>query len=288
MKTYLRHKIDNLIEIKELIALEFLNFQGKYKDYTEKHNFWELCYVREGKVNLKIEDKEILLKKGNLYLISPNKYHTYLSIDYNPSVYVVCFESFSQSLLVLSDMILYTDSLLLDCMERIIDEGKNTFLMNENEQLEVLEYPIVAGQQMIINRLEYMLIYFFREISNKEKSKIVLINGDNFKSEIVDEIKLYLRENYNKKITLNDICERFSYSRAHLCKIFLEETGETIISYFNKLKLNRAKKLLKNTNHSVTEISVMLGYSEVKYFDTIFKKQIGLTPIEYRLKETGN
>ena len=173
-------------------------------------------------------------------------------------------------------------------MERIIDEGKNTFLMNENEQLEVLEFPIVAGQQMIINRIEYMLIYFFREITNKEKSKIVLINDDNFKSEIVDEIKLYLRENYNKKININDICERFSYSRAHLCKIFLEETDDTIISYFNKLKLNRAKKLLKNTNHSVTEISVMLGYSEVKYFDTIFKKQIGLTPIEYRLKEMGN
>lgn len=118
--------------------------------------------------------------------------------------------------------------------------------------------------------------------------RIILISDDDFKSRLVDEIKLYLRENYNKKISMNDICKRFSYSKSHLSKIFLEETGDTIISYFNKLKNNRAKKLLKNTVYTVTDISLMFGYSEVKYFDTIFKKQVGLTHIAYRLVEKEN
>ena len=42
MKTYLRHKICNVIDIKDLIALEYLDFEGKYRDYVEAHDFWEL------------------------------------------------------------------------------------------------------------------------------------------------------------------------------------------------------------------------------------------------------
>ena len=53
MKTYLRHKSLNVIDIKELIALEYLDFEGTYKDYVEKHDFWEICYVKKGSISVR-------------------------------------------------------------------------------------------------------------------------------------------------------------------------------------------------------------------------------------------
>ena len=52
MKTYLRHSIENVIDIKELLALEYLDFNGKYKDYCEAHEFWEFCYVEENDLDI--------------------------------------------------------------------------------------------------------------------------------------------------------------------------------------------------------------------------------------------
>ena len=51
MKTYLKHKIQNVIDIKSLFALEYLDFEGKYKNYVESHGFWEICYIEKGKKN---------------------------------------------------------------------------------------------------------------------------------------------------------------------------------------------------------------------------------------------
>ena len=52
MKTYLRHRTLNVIDVKELIALEYLDFEGKYKDYSERHDFWELCYAESGDIDV--------------------------------------------------------------------------------------------------------------------------------------------------------------------------------------------------------------------------------------------
>ena len=59
MKTYLRHKICNVIDIKELIALEYLDFEGKYRDYAEAHDFWELCYVTNGSIQVLLDGNSL-------------------------------------------------------------------------------------------------------------------------------------------------------------------------------------------------------------------------------------
>ena len=61
MKTYLRHKSMNVIDIKELAALEYLDFEGKYGNYEEKHTFWELCYVVKGEAELVLGKERVKL-----------------------------------------------------------------------------------------------------------------------------------------------------------------------------------------------------------------------------------
>ena len=200
------------------------------------------------------------------------------------SAFVVCFESFSESLTLLAERLFSLDDFLVETMEKIIRESSTTFKMNNNDQLEVLPTPILAGQQVLLLLLEYLLISLIRKVSYENQGEVVFFSENNFHLELTDAIKLYLRDSLYKKISLKEISEKFNYSPSFICKIFKKQTGETIVTYFNSLKIEKAKKLLKSTNMTVTEIASSLGFSEVKYFDSLFKKQLGVSPINYKNK----
>ena len=283
MKTYLRHRSLNVIDIKELTALEYLDFEGKYKNYVEKHDFCELCYVEKGEIELVIENEKMLLSDNDIVFIDSDALHSYFSKEGNRSrVFVICFECPSHTLRALSGVIFPSDDSRTYCMQRIIEECESTFRMNENDLLEVLSSPSFGGQQAIILQLEYLLICLLRQLSAEKNSRVVFLSGEKFYPDLVEIIAGYLKSNVGKKITLDDICERFNYSRSFICKIFKEQTGETVITYFNRLKIEEAKRLLTETKMSVTQISEFLGFSEAKYFGMLFRKQVGTSPLSYR------
>lgn len=284
MKTYLRHKICNVIDIKELIALEFLDFEGKYRNYEEEHDFWELCFVSEGEISIQIDRKTSPLTKDQLVLISPSKKHSYRSENGNKNkAFVICFDSFSQSLDAISEYIFSLESTQLSCMSLIAEESKATFRTNESDHLAVLNAPLFGGQQALLLQLEYLLISLVRSLSSEKSSEIVFFRDENFHEELVNAILRYLRENIHKKISLDDVCERFNYSRSFICKAFKNQTGESLISCFNRMKAKKAAKLLSETAKSVTDIAMELGFKEIKYFDTVFKKHYDVSPVQYRV-----
>ncbi len=283
MKTYLRHRICNVIDVKELLALEFLDFEGKYKNYVEAHDFWELCFVTRGEIVMVLEEERITLAKEQFILVPPNRKHSYFSAEGNQNkAFVVCFDSFSQALTPISRIRFSPDSVQLDCLKKIMEEYKTTFRMNESDHLEVLESPQFGGQQALMLQLEYLLISLVRRVSVEKNSDIVFFSDENFYEDLANVMLRFLRENVHRKLTLDDICGRFSYSRSFLCKTFKEQTGETLITCFNRLKMEEAGRRLKETADSVTAISCSLGFKEVKYFDALFKKYAGVSPVAYR------
>ncbi|MBO5454478.1 MAG: AraC family ligand binding domain-containing protein, partial [Clostridia bacterium] len=173
MKSYLKHKILNLIDIKELTAVEYLDFEGKYKGYLDKHDFWELCFVEKGEVKLTVEEETKTVAESTLILIPPDKSHTYYSeTGKDNKAFVVCFQCLSQALNPLAEIKFELNSENHNCMKKIISESLATFRMNENELLEVTDNPAIGGQQMIILHLECLLINLLRLLASKEKSDI--------------------------------------------------------------------------------------------------------------------
>lgn len=287
MKTYLRHKILNVVDVKELIALEYLDFEGKYQDYAESHDFWELCYIERGTVVLLLEDREQMLLEREIILIPPNKRHSYFSLMGNAnSVFVICFESSSQSLRALSEFRFFAEREQTNQMKQIIEESKKTFRMNESDLLEALPNPIFGGQQVILLQLERLLIYLLRRLSVEKNSDVVFLNGDDFYKDMVEVILRYFRRNLHEKLSLDDICERFNYSRSFLCKMFKEETGESLMTCFARLKMEEAARMLAHSDKTVSAIATELGYSEAKYFCATFKKHMGVSPGWYRKQQT--
>ena len=96
----------------------------------------------------------------------------------------------------------------------------------------------------------------------------------------------YIEENYNRKISLQDVAESVHMSVNHACRLFKSETGKTILSYINELKINTAKKLLSADNYKVFEIANMLGYDNVNYFSTNYKKYTQESPTDYQQNST--
>lgn len=284
MKTYLKHRIVNVIDIKELIALEYLDFKGKYKDYSESHDFWELCFVEKGRLTLISDGKEIMLKKGQMILTSPGRQHSYHQKDTECSAYVICFESQSQSLRALADESFTPEIGQISCIKIIIEEAKNTFETDKSDQLQIIQNPNFGGGQAIISQLEYLLICTLRQVSSMKNSNVIFISDNNFYAGITQVILEYFRQNIREKLNLDKICRKINYSRSFLCKTFKEQTGETLIACFNRMKTEEAMRLLRGTSYSVAQIAQDLGFSDPKYFNTIFKKQTGFTPAVYRKK----
>ncbi|MBR0598215.1 response regulator [Sinanaerobacter chloroacetimidivorans] len=94
--------------------------------------------------------------------------------------------------------------------------------------------------------------------------------------------KEYIKTNYSKSITLEDVAREINVSPQYLSKLFKEETGENFIDYLTAIRIRIAKNLLESDELSVKEICYSVGYSDPNYFSRIFKRIVGATPTEYK------
>ena len=101
-------------------------------------------------------------------------------------------------------------------------------------------------------------------------------------NEVVETAKSYIEANFNKNLSLEDVSRQVNISSYYLSRIFKETTGENFIDYLTNLRIERAKDLISKTQYSMKEICNMCGYSDPNYFSKSFKKNVGVTPTEYR------
>lgn len=100
--------------------------------------------------------------------------------------------------------------------------------------------------------------------------------------ELITDIKRYIAMNYSGNITTSDICRKFYCSRSHFSHTFKKETGKTFREYLNCIRVDHAKYLLDHTPLSITEIAYSVGFNDANYFSSVFKAEIGTSPIAYR------
>lgn len=100
--------------------------------------------------------------------------------------------------------------------------------------------------------------------------------------EAVIQVKDYIDENFSNYISLDEIIFDCGYSKYHISRLFKNYMNCTIMEYLLKQRINKAKELLKSTQDSVKEISIAIGYSDPNYFSLIFKREEGVSPIQYR------
>lgn len=103
----------------------------------------------------------------------------------------------------------------------------------------------------------------------------------------VEEAKAYIRGNYSRDISLDEVSQAVNISPYYFSRIFKEEVGEGFVEYLTGLRVEKAKELLTTTESSMKEICSMVGYADPNYFSRIFKKNTGVTPTEYKQGGSG-
>jgi YesN/AraC family two-component response regulator len=132
-------------------------------------------------------------------------------------------------------------------------------------------YEFIAG-----TLFRQLLIWISQ--NNKKQSKNYVISLK------IERIIEYMRQNINRKITLEELSGLVGLSTYYLSRTFKDTTGYPIITYFNKMKIDKAKELLIEGDKKVKEVAYELGYTNEFYFSRIFKKIEGLSPSEFYSK----
>lgn len=116
---------------------------------------------------------------------------------------------------------------------------------------------------------------------NVDKKAVPAEQGWSTAEEKQAEMLKYLQENC-RTVTLDELSEKFHYSRRHLQRIIQKETGSTLIENLQSWKISEAGKLLCETQLSISEIYTQLGFRSPNYFRRLFRDYYGVTPLQYR------
>ncbi|MBS4007248.1 MAG: PocR ligand-binding domain-containing protein [Clostridium sp.] len=100
--------------------------------------------------------------------------------------------------------------------------------------------------------------------------------------QVVDNIKKYIRKNYDKDLTLDDIAASVYLSPYYAARVFKHGQGMTIMNYLTQVRIEEAKKLLRNPRFQIEEIAQKLGFNDASYFSKVFRRNEGMSPSQFR------
>ncbi len=286
-KKYYKYKIENLLVISKIVTIHYFEFHKNFRGPTESHDFWELVYAEKGNLICRADDGEIFLREGEMLFHKPCEVHS-LRADGKraPNVFVISFECKSQAIHFFENRKMAVDKSLLRLIYSIIEESKQTFDLPVSDpalkRMKLLPSPALGGQQIIKNRLEILLIELMRNTTAQTASDSVFLLREQFDEVVATRVIAYMKENLNQNLSMDDICTTLHYNRSYIFRQFKKSTGDSVMAYFNKMKLDVAKRQLREGDLSVAAISDSLGFESPNYFSKIFKKYTGYTPSTYR------
>ena len=108
------------------------------------------------------------------------------------------------------------------------------------------------------------------------------VNVLTYNFDIVSMTKRYIEKNYAASMTVSDICQRFGISYSNFYRLFKKETGMTFQKYLSKIRLNKARKYIVESNYSLSEIAKFTGFYDEFHLSSSFKKLTGSSPSSYR------
>ena len=160
------------------------------------------------------------------------------------------------------------------------------FSMNNEISIEQFSGDMKDLYSNIPNLGPDALRKWLADISLSFHDKLSIARNRSTKS-IVYKAEEYVRSNYaNEGLSLDDICEALGVSNSYFSTIFKKETGKSFVGYLTDYRMERASRLLIETNEKSYIIARSVGYTDPNYFSYVFKRKFGVSPSKYRTEHT--
>lgn len=240
------------------------------------HKEFEVLYIEEGYASISLNKKQFDVHSGDVILIPPFVAHEGdASAEHPFSVYCICFDA----------------SILQN-----FDAKLAKSLLDENSLCCILspENPITANVVVhllsIISACQshtigwtlavkgHLMLLFCQMISNFEDK---IPRRNNAGCDFCRNVTQFVEENYPSDITSKTISSAFCYSQSYFCRRFKHDFGVCFNEYLNEYRLTTARTLLLEKKYTVTQASVMVGFSSTSYFTQRFQQRFGMLPSEY-------
>ena len=282
MDIFRKNYLDDLIAIKSIISVWRFVMKGKSNPVPDIHDFWEIVFVEEGTYRVIVDGELFEIGCGEAFLYPPLAHHIGNGQFFDATIRIISFESDSADLYKISREPLKLSKKAKELFFGANEIGLGSFFFPENES-DIRGMKLCEGaDRYALQRMKKSLELFFIDIIYAyDKGNAAPKNTENFKKERYAALNEYLRMNIGKKLLLSDISTALSISVSTLKKLSFEAFGISPLAYFITLKLDAAKRMIKETSFNFTEISEKLGFSGVHYFSRLFKKHVGMTPSEY-------
>lgn len=253
-------------------------------DYHD-HDFLELTYVLQGKATHVFGEETSIIGQGDYFIVDYGVRHKYKQIGSTPFVVINCLflprlidetldrcRSFQE--LASNYLIKFSYRNLSDQPTRLVyhdHDGHIGRLITALSKEYNEKRP--GHQEMMRCQLIEILI---------DTMRVLLLPLEPRESNLIQYITDQVERNFMEKLSLKDLADKCCYSLAYVSKRFKEERGITFQHYLQSVRIRESCRLLANTSKKITEIGELVGYSDPKFFNTVFKVHMGMTPRDFK------
>ena len=271
----------SLFKILKIISISYSDLSSGDMDISFD-NSWVMVFSEKENVSFFADDRKCEVGKNSVYLFPP-KENLRISASRR---------SGSERIFIIAMKIVFFEKNLfptpyITCkrtyeylLPLIAKEAKKAYKLtcgNTITDFRVKNNAFWGAYQVISIYIEQFLIGAFESKSLKEKH----YPGNIKNSNLLTAINNYLMENLDKNLTNEDISKEFKYSASTINKLFKSSFNRTLHAHFLYLKIEAAKKMLREEKTTVYKISESLGFCDPQNFSKTFKKHTGITPNDY-------
>lgn len=270
--------LDDSFKIRYKSVPLAVSFQKESYEPTEAHNHleFEILLIESGECHLTVNDKQYIVKGGDMIFINPLEIHSIYVSDKEPYSHIcICFDcsliidaSIRNSLLEESlhlrhhitsenQITLYLKELFLKTIDSFYEDTAFT-------KAELISYISLIITNMVKNG-------FTDNQINKSKNTVFCAKA----------LK-YISEHYTENITSKEIASALSYNQSYFCRTFRKNFNKCFSNYLNMYRIAASRKLFETDKKTVTQIASECGFNSASYFTSCFKKYIGISPSEYK------
>ncbi len=244
-------------------------YGGDWHSIPHAHSYTELFYIIGGDGQFQIDEKLFPVHSNQLVVVNPNIIHTEVSYEAHPLEYIVLGIEGVELTIPGSDEARYCiysfpeNNDVLTCMKQVLQEMQEC---RPEYQTACLAFMDIILVQLMRNASVSVTPTSSRFPANRQCASV----------------RQYIDQHYKESITLDILAEKVSINKFYMAHAFKREYGVSPINYLISCRIREGKKLLAETDLSLSQIATVLGFSSSSYFSQSFRNAEGISPTEYR------
>ncbi len=252
----------------------------RYEMTAHWHNDMEFMRVLKGQLLVRLDEKKFVANKGDVVLVNPETVHS--AIPKKGCIYQCIVMKWDIMTVNEPKCRFFIDSIQSReiLVKEHIEKGSSEAAESVNALFDALKGDTKGYKFSVISELYKTLAVIIDQNMYVSISKADIVHSGNINT--LKNVLSYMRENFDKQLSLNDIAKTAQMSPKYFCVFFKSITGKTPFEYLISYRIECAARKLLNTNLNVTEIALSCGFNDLSYFIKTFKAHKGISPAKFR------